>query len=181
MCFPVQLLYSLDRVECLFGKPTSLWVIFLKLWRLALQGSHIEKAGIGYDGKSSKADQRHEPSGHEGNDKPADESAEDVYHNCHLLPYCSLEGLRIWCEIAAELRLVYAVEPSYFLFEQCPKIGLPADCCLAFSGDEPAGDHQPPREEGAYAEVYKFFQDLECRIYDLVVGLVEDVCEVAPE
>jgi hypothetical protein len=102
-------------------------------------------------------------------------------HHCHFLPDCSLESLCVGCEIAAELRLVDAVEPSDFLPEQSGKVCLPAERCLAFSGDEPAGDHQPPREEGADTEVYELFQHLEGGIYDLVAGLVEDVGEVTPK
>ena len=76
--------------------------------------------------------------------------------------------------------MVYTIKPSDLLFEEGGKIGLPAKCCLAFSGDEPAGDHEPSGKESSDTEVDKLFQDLKCGLDYLIIGHVEDISEVSP-
>lgn len=74
-----------------------------------------------------------------------------MQHDGYLLPNCALESLSVRGEVTAELGLVDAIEPAYLLSEKGGEVSLAAEGGLALSGDEPAGDHEPPSEEGSAA------------------------------
>lgn len=153
----------------------------MELGRLVLQGPHIEEAGIRDNRKDSQTNQRHQPSLHKRNDESTKESAANLQHDGYFLPYCSLESLRVGSEGAAELRLIDAVKPPNLLLEEGGEVGLAADGGLALSADEPAGDHQPPREQRADAQVDELLQSLPSHLHDHVRRLPKNIREVAPE